>query len=195
MKRTHLWLILGALALGLLGLLASLTLLRGPAGPYGAQPPAAVTGPAPAPTPPAATPEPPAKPAEPEAAPSGDKASEKPAPLPPLVPGNPLNDEQFAAVSAQIVIAAMGLKQDKDWEANLNAYIGQELAKAKITEEQFMEYRDALHANQERGPAVAENIMRKVQKRLGYRLEIEKLPMFSFDPAQKQELEKRLKRK
>lgn len=195
MKRSYILVILAAVALAVICVLAWLMLHGGAAGPYGAQQPSAVTGPSPGPTvPPTQTAPKTAPPPAAAGAPVTKKAGKQP-PLPPLVPGNSLTDEKFAEVSAQIVIAAVGLKQDKDWEANLNAYIEQELERAKVGEEQFMEYRDALEANPERGRAVAESILRKVEKRLGYRMSIENMPMLKLDPAQKQQLEKASKKK
>jgi hypothetical protein len=103
------------------------------------------------------------------------------APLPPLIAGNPLTDDRFAAISCSIVIAALGLKQDAEWEANVMAYMARELKKAEITPTQYNDYALALHQNPERGGAVGENIMRRVEKKIGHRVTMEALPMFKFD--------------
>lgn len=109
--------------------------------------------------------------------------------LPPLIPGNPLTDPKFTDMSAKIVIAAVGLKQGKDYELNLLAYMQKVLEESNITEQQYTEYAEALHKNPDRGRAVAEAVINKVEKRIGYRITVEKLPMFKMDPAQVKKIE------
>lgn len=109
--------------------------------------------------------------------------------LPPLIPGNPLTDPKFTDMSAKIVVAAVGLKQGKDYELNLLAYMQKVLEESNITEEQYTEYAEALHKNPDRGRAVAEAVINKVEKKIGYRITVEKLPMFKMDPAQVKKIE------
>ena len=131
------------------------------------------------------------------AAPPAEPAATAPVkpqePLPPLVPGNPLTDERFAQMSSKIVIAALGLKQDADWEVNVVAYMAKVLKQEGITEEQYRQYAEALNENADRGRAVAENIVRKTEKKLGHNINMDKLPMLKFDKQNIQKLEKRLK--
>jgi len=128
-----------------------------------------------------------------EATPATAPASaDKPSPAP-LVAGNPLTDDRFAEISTGIVIAAIGLKQNADWAANVEAYMAQQLDKAGVTQAQYNEYAQALHEHPERGQAVAENIMRRVQKKVGYHIGIEKLPMFKFDERAIKAMQEKLK--
>ncbi len=113
--------------------------------------------------------------------------------MPPLVPGNPLTDEQFAAISARIVIASVGLKHEQDWEKLVLDYMAQELAREKITADQYNEYAQALYANPDRGRAMAENIMRRVEQKLGTRVDVKVLPTFGLDPAEMKKLQQKLK--
>jgi hypothetical protein len=117
----------------------------------------------------------------------------RPGPLPALIPGSPLNDEKFAQLSALVVIAAMGLKQDKDWETNVAAYMQQELKKQGISIEDYTAYAKALYDKPDRGRAVAENIQMRAQKKLGYRVSLNKLPMFKFDQGTLNKMQQKLK--
>ena len=139
-------------------------------------PSATATAPAPETTPKA----PPAAPAE---------------PLPPLIPGSPLTDEKFAAVSAKIVTVAVGLKQDKDWEVNTMVYMSKVLDQAGITEKDFTDYAQALNRYPDRARAVAENIVSKAEKKLGYRITMDKMPMFKVSPERVRKIDKELQKK
>jgi hypothetical protein len=122
-------------------------------------------------------------------------AGKKPAsPLPVLVAGSPFDDDSFAQVSAEVVIAALGLKQDKDWQANVLAYMGQVLDKRGLTVEQYNSYAKALYDNPDRGRAVAENIQQRVAKKLGHRADLKALPMFKFDKSAVNDLQKKLEK-
>jgi hypothetical protein len=136
------------------------------------------------------------EPRKPRPAPSG--AASKPAPdageaLPPLIPGSPLTDNRFAAISARIVIASVGLKQDSNWEMLVTEYMAQELAKEKLTSDQYNAYAQALYANPDRARAVGENIMRRVEQKLGTRVDAKALPMFGVDPEEIEKLKQKLK--
>ena len=123
-------------------------------------------------------------------------AAKKPAEaLPPLIPGSPLTDEKFAAISAKIVIAAIGLKKDKHWEINTLLYMSKVLDQAGVNEKDFKDYAQALGRNPDRGRAVAQNIVNKAEKKLGYRISMDKLPMFKFDSARVKKIEKELQKK
>ena len=119
-------------------------------------------------------------------------SSQAPEPLPKLVPGNPLTDERFAEMSAKIVIAALGLKKDKDWEVNVAAYMAKVLDQEGITEAQYRQYAEALNKNPDRGRAVADNTIRLAEKKLHYKITMDKLPMFKIDDQKRQRIEKRL---
>lgn len=121
-------------------------------------------------------------------APSGKKQV-----LPELVPGSPLDDDKFAQLSADIVIGAVGIKQDSQWELNVAAFMAKVLEKSGITPDDYNAYAKALYEYPDRARAVAENIMMRVEKRLGYRLKIEKLPMFKLDPQTVKQMEKKLR--
>jgi hypothetical protein len=128
-------------------------------------------------------------------------AAEKPAapapkePLAPLVPGSSLTDQRFAAMSAKIVVAALGLKRDKDWEVNVLAYMAKVLDAENVTETEFREYAEALGKYPDRARAVVENITDKAEKKLGYRVSMENLPMFKVDKLKVQEIDKKLQKK
>lgn len=113
--------------------------------------------------------------------------------LPELVPGGPLDDDKFAQLSADIVIGAVGIKQDSQWELNVAAFMAKVLEKGEITADEYNAYAKALYDYPDRARAVAENIMMRVEKKLGYRLKIEKLPMFKFDPKTVEQMEKKLR--
>lgn len=113
-------------------------------------------------------------------------------PLPDLVPGSPLDDDRFAQLSAQVVIAAVGLKRDANWETNVLLYMQKTLGKSGVTIEQYTEYAQALQKRPDRNRAVAENIMMRVEKKLGYRVTMDKLPMFKFDEKTIKQLEKKM---
>ena len=115
--------------------------------------------------------------------------------LPPLLPGNPLTDEKFAAISAKIVIVAMGLKQDKNWEINTLLYMSKALDEAWVDEKQFKDYAEALHRNPDRGRAVAESIVSKAEKKLGYRMSMDKMPLFNLSPERVRKIDKELQKK
>ena len=145
----------------------------------------ATGGPAPSATP---TPGPAALPK-----PAGGKPAAEP--LPPLIPGSPLTDEKFAAISAKIVIAAMGLKQDKNWEVNTLLYMSKVLDEAGIDESQFRDYAQALGRYPDRARAVAANIVGKAEKKLGYRISMDKMPMFNLSPERVKKIDKELQKK
>ena len=111
---------------------------------------------------------------------------------PPLIPGNPFTDERFAAISCQIVIAAIGLKHSPDWEANVVAYMDQELEKAGFTPAQYNAYALALHQHPDRAKAVADDIMRRVEKKIGYHVSMDTLPVFKFDPEALKKVQQKL---
>ncbi len=113
-------------------------------------------------------------------------------PLPDLVPGNPLDDDRFAQLSAQVVIAAVGLKRDANWETNVLLYMQKTLQKSGVSIEQYNEYARALQGQPDRARAVAENIMMRVEKKLGYRVTMDKLPMFKFDEKTIKQLERKM---
>ncbi|MEN6641339.1 MAG: hypothetical protein ABFE08_02720 [Armatimonadia bacterium] len=189
MNRTRLWIIVAVLAVATVSVVVWQNYGSGrheasvAREPLAVQPPGdgVVAGPAPTPAP-----------AQAEAEKAGNKphrpktAEES---LPPLLPGNPLTDPKFTDISAKIVVAAIGLKQGKDYELNLLAYMEKALNEAKITEEQYTAYAEALRKNQDRGRAVAEAIINKVEKKIGYRVTVEKLPMFKMDPEQVKKIE------
>lgn len=114
-------------------------------------------------------------------------------PLPQLVPGNPLTDDHFAHLSSKIIIAAVGFKGQPEWEVKVIEYMDKVLSSEKITAEQYEEYAQALTRNVERGAAVAENTLRRVEKKLGTRMEVEALPMFKFDENTRRSIEKKLR--
>jgi hypothetical protein len=125
-------------------------------------------------------------------------AAEKPVanskePLAPLIPGSPLTDNRFAAISCDIVIAARGIKQDKEWETNMVLYMDKVLKKAGITTEQYNAYALALQKNPDRGRAVVDNIMMRVEKKIGIRMTTDQLPMFRFDKEAVNQLQQKLK--
>jgi hypothetical protein len=127
--------------------------------------------------------------------PSGTKPkSRRAAAVPELVPGSKLDDDHFAQISAEVVIAAMGLKRDKDWETNVLLYMQKTLDKAGLSVEEYNKYARALYDNPDRGRAVAENIMMRVEKKIGYRVSMDKLPMFKFDEKTVKELQKKLEK-
>ena len=183
------WTMVVAAIVLLAGALAVLLVLRQAPPGAGTQPrqpprPIAAAGStvAPAGQPPAARSSPP-RPGSPADAP----------PLPPLVQGNPLTDEHFAGMSAKIVLAALGLKKDNDYNVKLLEYMNKVLEQEKITPAQYEEYAEALHRNRERGQAVAENIVRRVEKKLGHRMDLKVLPMLKFDEAEVKKIEKKLR--
>ena len=133
---------------------------------------------APAPSPPAASPE--------------TTKKDRKHSVPELVPGSPLDDDKFAQISAEIVIAAMGLKKDKQWENNLLLYMQKVVSKHGLTVEQYNTYARALYDHPDRGRAVAENIMTRVEKKIGTRVSLDKLPLFRFDEKTIKQLQKRL---
>lgn len=148
-------------------------------------PPPPVAAPVP-PTPPAAGAKPPAQ--------TVAGAPQKPqGPLPTLVPGNTLTDEKFAQTSAKIVAAVLGLKKDQDWEVNVVACMAKVLKEDGVSEDQYRQYAEALNKNPDRGRAVAENIIRKAEKKLGYRIDMKNLPMFKFDQQKIDQINRRLK--
>ncbi len=112
--------------------------------------------------------------------------------VPELVPGSPLDDDKFAQLSAEIVIAAIGLKKDGQWENNLLLYMQKTVDKHGVTIEQYNTYARALYDHPDRGRAVAENIMTRVEKKIGTRVSLDKLPMFRFDEKTIKQLQKRL---
>lgn len=128
------------------------------------------------------------------AAPTGQTASAaKNTPLPPLLPGSQLDDERFAAVSAKFVIAAIGLKQDSNWQKNVTHYMSKTLKEAGISEDEYTEYAEALNAQPDRGRAVAQNIIRKAETVLGRKITVEKLPMYKFNQSVSKQAERKLK--
>lgn len=193
MQRRPLPLLIVALSLVLVATVAIWSRVTGPVAPASGPPVETVTGEAPDGAPPKPAPPDPtaAKPAPPAEGQSGTR-SPKPV-MPPLVPGNPLDDERFAAISARIVVASVGLQHEKDWETLVLDYMAQELAKEKISPDQYNEYAEALYANPDRGRAMAENIMRRVEKKLGTRVDLKVLPKFGLDPADLEKLQQRLK--
>lgn len=116
----------------------------------------------------------------------------KSAPLPPLVPGNPLTDDRFSDISARLVIASVGLKKQQDWQNLVIDFLEKELAKEKLTEEQFSEYAEALYDNPDRARAVGENIVRRVEKKLGVRMDMKTLPLYGLDPKEVERLKAKL---
>lgn len=146
------------------------------------QPPSAATAAAPVPAP-------------------GEPASEKPAapapkePLAPLLPGSSLTDQRFATMSAKIVVAALGLKQDQDWEVNVLAYMSKVLDAEKVSETEYRQYAEALNDYPDRARAVAENIIVKAEKKLGYRISMDSLPMFKVDKQKVEQIDKKLQKK
>lgn len=128
----------------------------------------------------------PAKPSKPGGKPAGA--------LPALVAGSPLNDESFTQVSAEIVIGALGLKQNAQWQENVLAYMAKVLAKHKLSVQDYNDYARALYDHPDRARAVAENIRARVEKKVGYRIAMDKLPMFKFDEKAIKQMEKRLLR-
>lgn len=191
LNRTRQWVIIAVLTVVILGALVWLLSRQEATTPYAVQPQreGAVGGPAPMPARPPVE----AAPKKTLQQPKRPKTAEES--LPVLVPGNPLTDPKFTDMSAQIVIAALGLKQDADYEANLVAYMEKVLTEANISEEQYTEYAQALHNVPDRGRAVAEGIIMKVERKVGYQISVEKLPMFKMDPEQVKKLEGSLKRK
>jgi hypothetical protein len=173
-----------ALALALVVVVAGVVIVRNRAARPERAALAHTNSPAPAAAKPIETPAPPEVVVKPKT--DGNK------PLPELVPGSPLDDDQFAQVSAQIVIGAMGLKRDADWETNVLLYMQQTLKKSGVSVEQYSEYASALHGQPDRARAVAENIMMRVEKKVGYRVSMDKLPMFKFDDKTIKQLEKKL---
>lgn len=139
--------------------------------------PAPVTAPVPAPT----------------AKTSAESAPKEP--LAPLVPGSSLTDQRFAAMSAKIVVAALGLKRDENWEVNVLAYMAKVLEAEKVTETEYRQYAEALSKYPDRGRAVAENIIDKAEKKLGYRVSMENLPMFKVDQQKVEQIDKKLQKK
>ena len=133
----------------------------------------------------------------PAPAPAAEKAAPPAAkePLAPLVPGSSLTDQRFAAISAKIVVAALGLKRDKDWEVNVLAYMARALETEKVTETEYRQYAEALSKYPDRGRAVAENIIDKAEKKLGYRVSMENLPMFKVDEQKVEQIDKKLQKK
>lgn len=130
----------------------------------------------------------PVSPAQPAAS-----APQKPhEPLPTLLPGNPLTDEKFAQISSQIVIAAVGLKKDQNWDVKVLAYMQKALKEGGVTEEQFRQYAEALSRNPDRARAVGDNIVRKAEKKLGRHVDLKALPMFNFDQQKVEKLQKKL---
>lgn len=194
MKQSHL------IARGVLVLLA---LLSGLAAwqMHAARPPA--TGPLPPPQPlpvvaeeePAVVPPATRTPATspPVAAKTSPASPPKSQPLPQLVPGNPLTDDHFAHLSSKIIIAAVGFKGQPEWEVIVIEYMNKVLTIEGITAEQYEEYAQALTRNVERGAAVAENTLRRVEKKLGTRMEVEALPMFKFDESTRRSIEQKLR--
>ena len=73
-------------------------------------------------------------------------------------------------------------------------YMDQTLQKEGVTPDQFKEYAEALYRNPDRGRAVAENIMMRVHKKLGTRVDMKTLPFMKFDEATIRKLEEKLKR-
>ncbi len=126
------------------------------------------------------------------ATPEEKRAPQKAAPLPELVPGSPLNDELFAQISAEIVIAAVGLKQDQDWTLNVMAYMEKALKRHGISVEDYTAYARALYQYPDRGRAVAENIMQRVEKKLGYKVKVEALPLYKWDEQTINQLRRKL---
>lgn len=129
--------------------------------------------------------------AKPPVAVSSPKAPEEAAP--PLVPGSPLTDDRFADISARIVIASVGLKKQANWDFLVLEYMNKTLAKEKVSPTQYKEYAEALYRNPDRGRAVGENIMRRVEKKLGTRVDMKALPFFKFDQKDVKALERKLK--
>lgn len=127
-----------------------------------------------------------------QAAPGEKHTPQKAAPLPELVPGNPLNDELFAQISAEIVIAAVGLKQDQNWTLNVMAYMEKALKRHGISVEDYTAYAHALYQYPDRGRAVAENIMQRVEKKLGYKVKVEALPLYKWDEQTINQLRRKL---
>jgi len=68
------------------------------------------------------------------------------------------------------------------------------LDKAGLSVEEYNKYARALYDNPDRGRAVAENIMMRVEKKIGYRVSMDKLPMFKFDEKTVKELQKKLEK-
>jgi hypothetical protein len=132
---------------------------------------------------------------------AGKATAEKPAapapkePLAPLLPGSPLTDQRFAAMSAKIVVVALGLKRDPDWEVNVLAYMSKVLDAEKISETEYRQYAEALNRYPDRARAVVENIIDKAEKKLGYRISMEDLPMFKVDPQKVEQIDKKLQKK
>lgn len=118
--------------------------------------------------------------------------AERGEPLPALIPGGPLTDERFAAISARIVIAAIGLQKGKDWEVNTMAYMAQVFDQEKITEKDYRDYAEALNKQPDRARAVAESIMDKAEKKLGYRVTMKTLPVFKVDEQAVKDLERKV---
>lgn len=126
------------------------------------------------------------------AAPEEKRAPQKAVSLPELVPGSSLNDELFAQISAEIVIAAVGLKQDQDWTLNVMAYMEKALKRHGISVEDYTAYARALYQYPDRGRAVAENIMQRVEKKLGYKVKVEALPLYKWDEQTINQLRRKL---
>lgn len=135
----------------------------------------------------------PASPPAPAPAAKTGAKSRPASPLPPLVAGNPFTDDEFAQVSAQIVIASYGLKRDAKWQMLVLAYMDQALKKHGYTAEQYKEYAEALYRNPDRGRAVGENIMLRVEKKLGVRVDMKALPFLKYDQETIRKLEKKLR--
>jgi hypothetical protein len=122
-----------------------------------------------------------------------NSAKTREAAAPPLVPGSPLNDDRFADISARIVIASVGLKKQANWDFLVLEYMNKTLGQEKVSPEQYKEYAEALYRNPDRGRAVGENIMRRVEKKLGTRVDMKALPFFKFDQKDVKALERKLK--
>jgi hypothetical protein len=105
----------------------------------------------------------------------------------------PLDDHHFAALSAKIVIAATALKQDENWSFEVLQYMEKVLRADDVTPEEYKAYAEKLHQDPQRAKVVADDIMGRVERVTGYRVDLKTLPMFKFDASEVKRLDKRLR--
>jgi hypothetical protein len=104
--------------------------------------------------------------------------------LPALAPGSPLTDQRFADISAQIMVAILGIKRDANWQTNVAASMAKILKDENVAENDLKDYGLALNKNPDRKRAVADNIVNLAQKKLGRRFTPEEAALLKLEQAQ-----------
>ncbi len=115
-------------------------------------------------------------------------------PLPPLIADSPLDDARFTAISAELVVAAMGFPEDDEWDSKMVEFMRQLLKKEGISALEYEEYSEALGRYPDRARAVAEAVITQAEKKIGHSVDLEAMPLLRLDTEALEEAERKLSR-